>query len=86
MSTFGGFRYDGAPLTRGEFITHMERLDETLHSIDERVGAIEERLNRKRRVVLGAIGVTATRLFVVGTSIAITFLLAHYGVPDPGIW
>ena len=76
-----GYRYDGSPLTRGEFVTHMERVEETLKSIDDRVAAIEDRLHRNRRRMLAALGHTSVRLLVIGSTAAATYAAARYGVP-----
>ena len=77
------FRYDGSPLTRGEFITHMTRLEQAVGSIDERVAGIEERLNRTRRMMLSAAAATAARIGLWVVTIALTFAAARYGIPLP---
>jgi hypothetical protein len=76
-----GYRYDGAPLSRGEFVTHMERVEKTLTSIDERVATIEEKISRPRRLLLGMVGMTIGRVLFLAAGVALTYLAARFGLP-----
>lgn len=80
MSSFHQ-RYDGGALTRGEFVTHMERVDETLKSIDERLSHIEERLSRPRRLFFRAAATVSGRAFLIVAGIILTWAATRYGVP-----
>jgi hypothetical protein len=75
---YGG---NGSNLTRAEFGAHMSRIDSTLQSMDERLGGIEERLERPRRLFFGALGATAGRVVLIVTTVSITWAAAHFGIP-----
>lgn len=70
---------DGSPLTRGEFIAHAERWDETFELMATRLGAIENKLSRPKRRMLAAAAMTSMRLMLLAAGLIVTYAAAHFG-------
>ena len=68
---------NGRSLSRGEFIVHMERLDQTLQSIAGRLDSIEARLNRSRLALSGLFSSALSR-YGMAALLAIGGLAATY--------
>lgn len=72
---------NGSNLTRGEFVQWGQRIDATLKLMDERLLHIEEKLERPRRMFMGAVGATLGRIAVLGLGAAAVYAAGRYGVP-----
>ena len=75
---------NGSNLTRGEFVAHMQRVDETLKLICERLEAIENKIERPRRLLTSGLESISIRFVLIALGIAITYLAVHFGL-DPNI-
>ena len=73
---------NGSALTRGEFIAHMGRVDQTLTTIDERLDRIEQRLGRPTHVLSFVFGTIGGRILVVLSTAASAYLAARLGFGD----
>ena len=59
----------------------MRRVDETLQTIEERLGRIEDKLEQPRRVILGAAGSTLGRGFFIVMGVALTYIATKFNLP-----
>ena len=71
---------NGQSLTRGEFVSRMQRHDDLFNAIIERLDVIEEKITRSRRFVGGVLGGSAQRYAVIGVTALGTFLAAKFGL------
>lgn len=74
-------RYEnGSSLTRGEFVAHMERVDQTLEGIVERLERIEDRVNRPKILFLSGLTTVSGKVFFVIISLILAYVTTHFGL------
>lgn len=73
-------RYDnGGSLTRGEFVAHMERVDQTLEGIIERLERMEDTMNRPRVMLLSGLATIGSRAAIIILSVILAYLATSLG-------
>lgn len=73
-------RYEnGGSLTRGEFVAHMERVDNTLEGIVERLDRIENTVNRPRIMLLTGLTTIGSKAVIIALSILLAYLVSALG-------
>lgn len=71
-------RYEnGSSLTRGEFVAQMERVDQTLEGIVERLDRIEERVNRPRVIFFSSLSTVGQKVLIIIIAFIIAYLATY---------
>lgn len=64
-------------ITRGELAAHMRRIDESLHSLDERMKNVEDAVGANARWVSARITRTIDQLLPIVLTALVIWFIAH---------